>query len=185
MALLDELLAQLEMNGSPLPLGGTPTLPQSPYLPAQTSSALGLGYPTPLMSEMPGSSPLAEEPAAEPTAPAQYGYTPQPRPALPPAIADDATGLYGPFRDVYEGLRQEEDPLAALMTPEAAAPAPRLLRTQEGPVGFGQGYGGGAMNGLSPAMSRSAQTLLRRSPAYGRVIDRMGRLQAMRARKGL
>lgn len=110
------------------------------------------------------------------TAPAQYGYSPRPRPVLPAPILDDAAGgLYGPFRDVWEGMQTEPDPLAALLTeaPPEQAPAagrpglpwPALDRTAP-----------------RPAMpSRNEQMLAERHP---RVVERLNWLRGLRASRG-
>lgn len=116
---------------------------------------------------------------AQTTAPAMYGYQPQPRPALPPRIADPAAELYGPFRDVWQGMQgqAEQDPLAALMTPPPQEPqlgmgAPRtpgLPWDDRDPFVAQPGTGG--------------ERVLR-GRGYGRVLDRVNWLRGLRSAKG-
>lgn len=178
-------------------------MPASPYASPQLSADLGLPYPTSLMSEMPGSSPLAPSgmpasalpdatlgmtPAfgAATTAGDQFGYSPQPRPPLPAPIADEANGLYGPFRAVWDQMQQEPDPLAALMAqmpdtsgmpgfPPAATPAGPMVPDRPFSLTMpDQGYGVGP----SPGERMLAQR------GYGRVLDRLNWLRGLRAQRG-
>lgn len=111
------------------------------------------------------------------TAGAQYGYSPQPRPALPAPIADPAANLYGPFRGVWERMQAEPDPLAALMTP-APEPAPPLMLSAP-PNAQGRQ--------MAPAMAArppSPQEMLLRARGYGRAVDRVNQLDRLRAVRG-
>ena len=175
MLSLDDLYAQM--------LSG---MPQSPYLPPQQSEAMGLPFPTSLMgNEMvpPGGMPASAMPdpmlgvtsdfGSAPTASAQYGYSTQPRPTLPTAISEGPDSLYGPFRRVWDGMQQEQDPLAALMAQSAIPPEtppatqwPQLGMIQSTPV-----YGGGNADIL-------------RGRGFGPAVDRLNWLNTLRAQRG-
>lgn len=114
------------------------------------------------------------------TAGAQYGYSPQPRPALPEPIAADAAGLYGPFRGVWEQMQaqSETDPLAALMSPAPAQEqSPFMLRAQPQ-----QAMQGGTRGGM-PMQPSPAERMMRER-GYGRAVDRINWLRGLRAQQG-
>lgn len=175
---LDDFYAQMMANGG--------TMPQSPYLPPQQSDALGLPYPTSLMgNEMmtpPGGMPdsamvdpmlgLTSDFGSAPTATDQYGYSTQPRTILPPQITEGPDSLYGPFRRVWEGLQQEQDPLAALMAQSAIPPEepPPTQWPQLGMIQSTPAYGGGAD--------------VLRNRGFGPAVDRIQWLDTLRARRG-
>lgn len=112
------------------------------------------------------------------TAPAQYGYSPQPRPMLPAPIAADAQGLYGPFRGIWEGAQEEEDPLAAMLAQlRPAAPAAMEPRTPALPYEPARGFGQPPV----PQPSRNERLLGQQRP---RVMDRINWLRGLRAQRG-
>ena len=141
-----------------------------------------MGAPAPAESEMVDPM-LGVTPAfgATTTAGAQYGYSPQPRPALPAPIADPAAGLYGPFRGVWEQMQADPDPLAALMG-AGGAPAqqpPFMLSAQP--------------NARAPQMAQapamaprppSPNELALRARGFGRAVDHVNRLDRLRALRG-
>jgi hypothetical protein len=105
------------------------------------------------------------------TAPAQYGYNPQPRPPLPAPIAADEAGLYGPFRGIWEEMQAEPDPLAALLArPEE--PLPPEPRVPELPYAPAQQF-----IPPSPQERMMAQR-------YPRAMDRVTRLRGLMANRG-
>jgi hypothetical protein len=105
------------------------------------------------------------------TAPAQYGYTPQPRPMLPAPIAADEAGLYGPFRGVWEQMQAEEDPLAALMMrpEEAMPPEPRVPALPYEPT----------QQFIPPSPQERMM-----AERYPRAMDRLTRLRGLMAQRG-
>ena len=144
-----------------------------------------------------------------PTAAAQYGYSPQPRPPLPPQIAGGPEELYGPFRQIWDGLQQEQDPLAGLMggmpqDPLMAgmppmqppmppqAPMPQAMPPQQGmpPQGFPldpntlQYWGPqeGQDSFIAQPANGGERVLL--ANGFGRVLDRVNWLRSLRAQQG-
>ncbi len=182
---LDEMYAQ--MLGV-MPAGDAmldaPVAGQSPYLPPWQSEAMGMPFPTSLAG---GAPPMGEVPeSAQPdpmlgvtsafgqpaTAPDQYGYNPQPRPMLPAPITEDAAGLYGPFRGIWDQMQQEEeDPLAAMMAGGGMGQQPPS-----------RGFGQQPYQQQQMPQSRGEGAL--RDQGYGRAMDRMNWLRGLRASKG-
>jgi len=106
------------------------------------------------------------------TAPAQYGYNPQPRPPLPAPIAADEAGLYGPFRGIWEEMQAEPDPLAALLArpEEPMAPEPRVPALPYEPA-----------QQFIPPQSPQERMMAQR---YPRAMDRITRLRGLMANRG-
>jgi hypothetical protein len=129
---------------------------------------------------------------AQTTAPAMYGYSPQPRPMLPPQIAepDPAADLYGPFRDVWQGMQgqAEQDPLAALMQPPPREAGPQ---TPWGPAGERtlppaspfEGPPFGQPDAFVAQPGQGGERVLH-GRGYGRVLDRVNWLRGLRAQRG-
>lgn len=192
---IDDLYTQLL---GAMPAVEPPVLPQSPYLSPQESEAMGLPFPTSLMGAMPaGELPESAQPdpmlgvtsafGAPPTASTQYGYQPQARPMLPAAITDRADSLYGPFRQVWEGLQAEPDPLAALMAPPPAEPEPRHVPDLPWRINATQptwGQGGTQQPSTPQAPPPTPQERAMQS-RYPRAMSRIMQLRGIMARKGM
>lgn len=198
---LDDFYAQM-LNVAPpgeAALVEGPVMPQSPYLPPWQSDAMGLPFPTSLMG---GGMPAGEVPAsaepdpmlgltpsfgAEPTASAQYGYAPQPRPALPTGIQEGPDALYGPFRQVWEGLQQEPDPLLAMLAgKQQAPPPPQQVPAQQpmmSPTTTPQPWGPQPQDSFIAQPGDGGERVLH-GRGYGRVLDRVNWLRGLRAAKG-
>lgn len=184
---LDDYYAQM-MGVMPAPQMPPPTGPVSPYAtypPWETPfTPFAMPFSMPEMSGEPPPESAQPDPMlgvtsafGQPaTAPAQYGYTPQPRPMLPAPITDDASGLYGPFRDVWEQMQQEEpaDPLAALMA--GPPPAPDDAGAI-GPLHVGQ------QQQVMPQQMPSPQERMMQQ-RYPRAMERVNRLRGLMQRRG-
>lgn len=179
MATLDDLYAQFLGAQPPAPMLGDPLgSPFGPTMPPFSGDPGGFAMPFGEMTAAPESEMvdpmLGVTPAfgATTTAGAQYGYSPQPRPALPAPIADEAAGLYGPFRGVWERLQAEPDPLAALMAPPPAQEPPFRLSAQPN-----------AAPPMMPPQPSPSERMLR-SQGYGHAMDHLNRINLLRARRG-
>jgi hypothetical protein len=206
---VEELLAQLGVSPGGMGLGppAATRAPQRPYVPFDTSQIPGLppglpGNAPPGAANLGGPPPgggqgayppaiqaiLDQEEAAGITGgrPNTFagGFAPQPRPPLPGALTQpQGADMFGGFRDRYNPQTAAQDPIAALLgSPPsgpggmAAAPPDRSLNPP---------WMGGAAVGPPRPLSPAEQTLLRRSPAYGRAIQRMRDLDRLRAQRGM
>lgn len=198
---LDDLLAQLGLSA---PLVAPPPAPPQPA-PYDTSvvpgTAFGAPYPAPGEVATPGDygghdmTPIGVKQNGVVPADTGYGYTPQPRGALPTQLGDTGINpdLFNTYRNLYSpaapeedvltrllgdttqgmpGFRQEPPPSRALNLPGARTPSPQY------------GAQGGVRSGGVGMMTDSERRLRERGPEFNRVADRFHELNAMRSRRG-
>ncbi|MBA3584385.1 MAG: hypothetical protein H0W36_07645 [Gemmatimonadetes bacterium] len=195
---LDDFYAQMLGVMPPQEMGMAqgPVMPASPYATPMQSEAMGMPFPMSLMSEAPPESAqpdpmlgVTSDFGSSASAPAQYGYSPQPRPALPTAISEDETGagLYGPFRGIWDEMQAEEDPLAGMMArPQEPTPGMGDTRTPQLPWQESQGFGQAPphLRGGAFGQPRQAGPGGPGGQRYGRAMERVGWLDSLRARRG-
>jgi len=178
-----EVLGQEAPTG---PLAGSRPGPSSDLM-----AALGASDPS-----VPAGGNAAVQPSVGATedtaAPTLYGYSPQPRPALPGAIGtapeDGSADLFGSYRDAYgggegEGKQSPEDLIAGLTGGNASLPgmpgeAPPSRALQ--PPWMGGGTGGGSF-GPGPAPNPGHQLMNDRFPG---ALQRLNWLRDLRTRRG-
>ena len=128
-----------------------------------------------------------------PTAAAQYGYSPQPRPPLPPQIAGGPEELYGPFRQIWDGLQAEQDPLAGLMGGMPQDPLMAGMPPMQPPMppqGFPldpntlQYWGPQEGQDSFIAQPANGGERVLHANGFGRVLDRVNWLRSLRAQQG-
>lgn len=131
-----------------------------------------------------GGQPLMPPGGAPPVMPGGGGgFTPQPRPALPPQLQEAAQ--FAGFRDRYAPAPPAQDPIAALMGPPPSGPGfpPEVPPSRAlAPTWMGGGQVPGVGEG---PLTESEKVLLRQHPAYGRTISRLRNLDRLRAQRGM
>lgn len=170
-----------------------PAFATSPAFPAPSpfaSEGMMPTYPMMGMGELPESEMVdpmlgvTSDFGSAPLAASQYGYSPQPRPALPAPVAADEAGLYGPFRGIWEEMQPAApDPLAALLAQMGPPPEeviePRVPALPWQPTrAFGQPPQGRMQD---PMPSRNERMLGQQHP---RVMERVNWLRGLRAQRG-
>lgn len=182
---LDELYAEFLGNGAGDMMLDNPAFAAPPFPPAWAQT-IGMGEPpeSAQVDPMLGVTPAF---GATTTAPAQYGYSPQPRPALPAPLAppeDPAADLYGPFRSIWQGMQAqpEQDPLEALMAQMGPPEEPQLGVGDPRVPALPWEAAPQANYGAQRQPSRQEQAFAGRHP---RVMERMNWLRNLRTQKGM